>query len=150
MAAPMGVLLAEDEALIAFSFADLLEAEGHAVAVALDGAAALAAARRMGASLGALVTDLRMPGLRGEDLIRAVRADRPGLPIVVVTGSPPPGGEAALRRLAGGHGPLLLLPKPVCGTRVAAALRRAAAAADGTGKEAPPLAATGMAAHAAP
>ena len=36
----------------------------------------------------------------GEDLIRALRAERPGLP-VVVTGSAPSGGEEALRRGAG-------------------------------------------------
>jgi len=65
----------------------------------------------------------------GEDLIRAVRADRPGLPIVVVTGSAPPGGADELRRLAGGTGPLLLLHKPADCGELAAALRRAAAAA---------------------
>ena len=53
---------------------------------------ALDAARRLGDALGALVTDLNMPRLGGEDLIRAVRAERPGLPVVVVTGSAPFGG----------------------------------------------------------
>ncbi len=55
------VLLAEDEALIALSLADLLEAEGHEVVLAPDGADALAAARRLGDGLGVLVTDLNMP-----------------------------------------------------------------------------------------
>ena len=106
------VLLAEDEALIALSLADLLEAEGHDVVLAPDGAEALDAARRLGDALGALVTDLNMPRMGGEDLIRAVRAERPGLPVVVVTGSAPFGGAEELRRHAGGHGPLLLLLKP--------------------------------------
>ena len=53
-----------------------------------------------------------MPRMGGEDLIRAVRAERPGLPVVVVTGSAPLGGAEALRRYAGGHGPLLLRLKP--------------------------------------
>ena len=67
----------------------------------------------------ALVTDLRMPRLGGEDLIHAVRVDRPDLPVVVVTGSAPQGGEEALRRCAGGHGPLLLLHKPAdCSQRL--------------------------------
>ena len=122
------VLVAEDEALIALSLADLLEAEGYEVAVAPDGADALAAARRMGDALAALVTDLNMPRLGGEDLIRALRSDRPGLPVVVVTGSAPPGGEEALRRGAGGHGPLLLLLKPADWAELAAAVRRATAA----------------------
>src|SRR5215203_552618 len=92
------VLLAEDEVLIALSLADLLEAEGHEVVLAADGAEALDAARRLGNALGALVTDLNMPRMGGEDLIRAVRAERPSLPVVVVTGSAPPGGQDALRR----------------------------------------------------
>jgi CheY-like chemotaxis protein len=122
------VLLAEDEPLIARSFADLLEAEGYDVDLAMDGADALDAARRMGGALDALVTDLRMPRMGGEDLIRALRAERPGLPVVVVTGSAPFGGEEALRRHAGGHGPLSLLLKPVDCGELAAALRSAAAA----------------------
>ena len=119
------VLLAEDEALIALSLADLLEAEGHDVLVAPDGADALEAARRLGDALDVLVTDLNMPRMGGEDLIRALRAERPGLPVVVVTGSAPFGGEEALRRLAGGHGLLQLLLKPPDYAELASALRRA-------------------------
>jgi CheY-like chemotaxis protein len=95
-----------------------------------DGAAALDAARRLGDALGALVTDLNMPRMGGEDLIRAVRAERPGLPVVVVTGSAPFGGEEELRRHAGGHGPLLLLLKPPDYAELAATLRRAVTAAE--------------------
>src|ERR671916_1867942 len=122
------VLVAEDEALIALSLADLLEAEGYEVALAPDGADALDAARRMGDALAVLVTDLNMPRMGGEDLIRAVRAGRPGLPVVVVTGSAPFGGEEELRRHAGGDGPLQLLHKPADCGELAAALRRAVAA----------------------
>ena len=122
------VLVAEDEALIALSLADLLEAEGHEVAIAPDGADALDAARRLGGALDVLVTDLNMPRLGGEALIRALRAERPGLPVVVVTGSAPFGGEEELRRHAGGHGLLQLLLKPADCGELAAALRRAAAA----------------------
>ena len=123
------VLIAEDEALIALSLADLLEAEGYEVALAADGADALDAARRMGDALRVLVTDLNMPRLGGEDLIRALRAERPGLPIVVVTGSAPFGGAEELRRCAGGDGMLQLLLKPADCGELAAALRRAAAGA---------------------
>ncbi len=122
------ILVAEDEALIALSLADLLEAEGHEVALAPDGADALDAARRLGDTLDVLVTDLNMPWLGGEDLIRALRAERPGLPVVVVTGSAPFGGAEELRRRAGGHGLLQLLLKPVDYAELAAALRRATAA----------------------
>ena len=123
------VLVAEDEALIALSLADLLEAEGYEVTVAPDGADALDAARRLGDALDVLVTDLNMPRLGGEDLIRALRAERPGLPVVVVTGSAPFGGAEELRRHAGGHGLLQLLLKPADCDELAAAVRRAAAGA---------------------
>jgi CheY-like chemotaxis protein len=130
------VLVAEDEALIALSLADLLEAEGYDVAVAPDGEDALAAARRLGDALCVLVTDLNMPRMGGEDLIRALRAERPGLPVVVVTGSAPFGGVEELRRCAGGDGMLLLLLKPADCGELAAALRRAATAA-GTAEAGP-------------
>ena len=130
------VLVAEDEALTALSLADLLEAEGYEVALAADGAEALEAARRLGDALGVLVTDLNMPRMGGEALIRALRAERPGLPVLVVTGSAPFGGEEELRRRAGGHGPLLLLLKPADCAELAAALRRAVA--EGAAAEAVP------------
>src|SRR3712207_3348053 len=125
------VLLAEDEALIALSLADLLEAEGHEVVLAPDGAEALEAARRLGDALGVLVTDLNMPRMGGEDLIRALRAERPGLPVVVVTGSAPLGGAEALRRHAGGAGPLGLLLRPPDSAELATALRQAPARSAG-------------------
>src|SRR5215208_7462146 len=79
-------------------------------------------------ALGVLVTDLNMPRMGGDDLIRALRAERPGLPVVVVTGSAPFGGVEELRRRAGGDGPLLLLLKPPDHEELAAALRRAVVA----------------------
>jgi CheY-like chemotaxis protein len=118
------VLIAEDEALVALSLSDLLETEGYEVSIAHDGAEALAEARRQGDALGALVTDLNMPRMGGEDLIRALRTERPGLPVVVVTGSAPPGGAAELRDYGGGHGPLVLLHKPVDHDALLATLRR--------------------------
>jgi CheY-like chemotaxis protein len=107
------VLIAEDEAMIALSLADLLEDEGYAVTIASDGAAALAQARRMGDTLDLLVTDLNMPEMSGEDLIHALQAEQPDLPVVVITGSAPFGGLEALRRQGGGHGPFALLHKPI-------------------------------------
>ena len=109
----MRLLISDDEALIALSFADMLEAAGFDVALAFDGTEALAVARRLGDALCVLVTDLEMPHLTGGDLIRALRADWPGLPVVVVTGSDPPGGATALQCYGGGHGPLTLLHKPL-------------------------------------
>jgi len=120
--------VAEDEALVALSFADLLEAEGYDAILAADSEDVLMAARRSGDAFGALVTDLDMPRMRGEDLIRAVCADRPALPIVVVTGSPPRGGQEESRCRAGGHRPFLSLLKPAGSGEPASAVRRATTA----------------------
>ena len=122
------IILAEDEALVAMALADCLEAAGHQVVIAGDGVKALEAARHLG-TLDLLITDLRMPNLGGEDLIRALWAERPGLPVLVVTGSPPQGGEAALRREVGDGGPLVLCHKPLDYRSLATAVRRATAPA---------------------
>jgi CheY-like chemotaxis protein len=120
------VLIAEDEALVALALSDMLEAEGYDVAIAADGAEALGMAQQLGSALDVLLTDLNMPYMTGEDLIRALRTERPGLPVVVVTGSPPDGGEEELRQSSGGHGPLLLLHKPIDYVGLAAAVRHVA------------------------
>lgn len=120
------VLVAEDEAMIALTLVDLLEAEGYDVAVAGDGARALAIARQFGDQLDILVTDLNMPEMRGEDLIRAIRKERPDLPVVVVTGSPPLGGLEELQRQCGGTGPLALVQKPIDYAELTEVLRHAA------------------------
>ena len=119
------VLIAEDEAMIALTLSDILEAEGYEVTIAGDGAKALARARQLGDALDVLVTDLNMPEMSGEDLIRVLRADRPELPVVVVTGSSPRGGLDELRRYGGGHGPFMLLHKPIDYADLVDAMRRA-------------------------
>ncbi len=119
------ILIAEDEAAIALSLADLLEGEGYAVTATGDGIEALAEAERLGDSLDALVTDLNMPHMSGEELIRALRSGRPELPVLVVTGSAPPGGLEELRRHGGGTGPMALLHKPMDYLDLVQTLRRA-------------------------
>ena len=124
--ATLRVLVAEDEALVALSLGDMLEAEGHTVELTFDGAAALLAARRLGDTIDVLITDLNMPHLSGEDLIHLLWEERPALPVVVITGSPPMGGTAAMRRGTKGYGPLILLHKPLNFSMLVAALRSAA------------------------
>jgi CheY-like chemotaxis protein len=118
------IILAEDEALVAMALADCLEAQGHMVTVVSDGEKALAAARHLD-TLDLLITDLRMPNLGGEDLIQALWVERPGLPVLVVTGSAPAGGAEALRREVGYGGPLLLRHKPLDYTSLAQAVQQA-------------------------
>lgn len=102
------ILVAEDEPLAAMVVEEILLEQGHEVLLAEDGAAALALARRE--PFDVLVTDLAMPRMPGWELIPLLRAERPQLPIVVMTGFLPPGIDATLE--GAGPGPLVLLQKP--------------------------------------
>lgn len=84
MPASPHVLLAEDEDLVAMAVADLLETEGFRVTVASNGLEAIEADAVDPADL--LFTDMRMPVMTGEVLIRLIRQRRPDLPIIVTTG----------------------------------------------------------------
>lgn len=123
------VLIAEDEALIALSLSELLEDEGFEVTLASNGAEALIMARRLGSTLGALLTDLNMPHMTGAVLIHTLHAEQPELPVLVLTGSAPFGGLEELRRQAGGHEPLALLHKPIDYTKLLNILREVTASA---------------------
>jgi len=96
----------------------LVEA-GFEVLAANDGQEALDLAAN-GADFDLLLTDLKMPRLDGKELIARLRAERPDLPVVVMTGFPPPDGAVSLQA---GRGPLRLLTKPVGITPLIAAIR---------------------------
>src|SRR5437660_921953 len=85
MDAPLKVLCVDDNADAAESAAMLLEGAGCAVRVCHDGPSALAAAAEFQPDV--CVIDLRMPGMRGEELASRLReqAGRP-LRCVALTG----------------------------------------------------------------
>jgi CheY-like chemotaxis protein len=102
------VLVAEDDGLFADAVDTFLQGAGFTVVIARDGEAALQMATD--GRFDALLTDLRMPRLDGAALIRKLRADRPDLPIIVISGNAPEDWEDSLQRR--GEGPLVLLNKP--------------------------------------
>lgn len=114
------VLLAEDEALAAAVIGDALSEMGHAVMHAADGEAALGLAAAL--PFDVLVTDLAMPRMSGLELIPRLRAERPSLPVVVMTGHLTPAGERLLD--APTSGPMALLLKPFALGQLADALDR--------------------------
>lgn len=103
------VLMAEDEPLAAEVIQEGLVEAGFEVLAANDGQEAFDLAAS-GAGFDLLLTDLKMPRLDGKELIAKLRARRPDLPVVVMTGYPPPNGAASLQT---GRGPMRLLTKPV-------------------------------------
>jgi len=77
------VLVVDDEEGVRGFLAEALEDEGHAVSQAPDARAAFALLRRQGFDL--LITDLRMPGMDGLELVRLARAEQPEMETIVLT-----------------------------------------------------------------
>jgi CheY-like chemotaxis protein len=81
------VLVVEDDRAIRYLFTEVLRGSGYVVLPCEDGARGLEVAQAQIAEIDAVITDSRMPGLDGRELIRAIRALRPELPILVVSGA---------------------------------------------------------------
>jgi len=78
------VLLIEDEQSLASALQRVLEVEGYEVTTATDAAKGLAHARK--GDFEVVVTDLKMPGLSGMDVIKDLHENRPQLPVILMTG----------------------------------------------------------------
>ena len=77
------ILVADDDDLLGELVRFKLEAAGHDVAILEDGAAALEAARAGDFDL--VVLDAMMPVMSGADVLRALAAERPSLPVLMLT-----------------------------------------------------------------
>ena len=87
--APRGsetILLADDEAPILKVARRILENAGYRVIVAADGAEALKVAAAHRGSIELLVTDMVMPHVGGRQLADKLRAERPGLRVLYLSG----------------------------------------------------------------
>lgn len=86
MAAPgkHRILVIDDEADIRESLDMLLSSVGYEVSTAESGGTAVERAERESFDLA--ITDLRMPGLSGEETVAALRRIVPGIPMIVVSG----------------------------------------------------------------
>jgi DNA-binding NtrC family response regulator len=92
------VLVVDDEELYRRSLARILSRVGHQVSEARDASEALALLGQGGVDL--VVSDVRMPGLNGLELVRQVRDIDPDLPCIVVTGFGSP--ESSVEALRAG------------------------------------------------
>src|SRR5579884_911613 len=77
------ILVVDDEANARTALAELLRDEGYAVETAADGFKALPKLEEFAPDL--LLTDLKMPGMDGIDLMRKSREADPQLAVVVMT-----------------------------------------------------------------
>ena len=80
------ILLVEDDAVVRHVVRLLLELEGDIVLEAKDGDDALTVLAGHSGSLDLLLTDVMMPGLSGAEVCDKVRANRPGLPTLFISG----------------------------------------------------------------
>ncbi|MDR2746289.1 MAG: sigma-54 dependent transcriptional regulator [Treponema sp.] len=78
------LLVVDDEKNIREGLAASLEMDGYQVETAADGDAAFKRFRK--GDIDLLITDLRMPGLSGEELLKRVDSETPGIPVIVLTG----------------------------------------------------------------
>jgi two-component system, NtrC family, response regulator len=77
------ILLIEDDASVAGGLKKELQVEGYEVAVAERGDRGLAQAKEQ--PFDVVISDLKMPGLSGLELVEQLHAAKPKLPIIVVT-----------------------------------------------------------------
>src|SRR4030095_12914915 len=77
------ILPIEDDPGITITLQRLLASEGHEVVVEKRGDSGLARARTE--SFEVVLSDLKLPGLSGLDLVRELHAAKPRLPIILMT-----------------------------------------------------------------
>jgi CheY-like chemotaxis protein len=122
----MNILLVEDSEEVSCITVEYLHELGHqVVAVA---AAEMAIVRLKNESFDAVMTDIRLPGMSGLELARALVKDYPKLPVVIASGY----GALNVEFLLGEkQRTVLMLPKPYDLPALERTLNEAAAIAQG-------------------
>ncbi len=92
MSAIRKVLVVDDDPVVGKSFDRVLTGKGYAVITAASGQEALN--KLESEDYDVVFTDIKMPGMSGLDMAEQVKAKRPWLPVVIVTGYGSPDNEA--------------------------------------------------------
>ncbi|MCU0504512.1 MAG: response regulator [Chloroflexi bacterium] len=115
---PAVVLVVDDEPAIRRFVTRVVAQAAYETAEAGDGRSAIEIVRAEAARLAVVVCDLTLPDVSGADVVRAARALRPEVGVIVMTGWDPASAAEAL----GDVGPVELLAKPFTTAQVRAAL----------------------------
>jgi DNA-binding NtrC family response regulator len=99
-------MVLDDEAIVGARLRPVLERAGFEVEVFTDSAAAID--RLAQVSFDVLVTDLKLPGLGGGDVLRHVRRHSPSTRVIVITGY----ATSETGREANALGAFQFVPKP--------------------------------------
>jgi two-component system response regulator FixJ len=118
------VHIVDDDEAVRQSLAFLLSSAGHAVRL-YDSATAFLAGLA-GIQGGCLITDIRMPGMTGLELLQALKAKACGLPAIVITGH----GDIPLAVEAMKAGAVDFIEKPFDETAILNAVKAALARED--------------------
>ncbi|MCU0725923.1 MAG: response regulator [Planctomycetes bacterium] len=116
---PLRILIVDDEATIRRACERILAEEGHSTGLVSRGEEALAALAEGG--FDAVVLDLKMPGLGGQETLRKIRETWRDLPVVVITGY----ATTVTKRECVEGGAAVWLPKPFDPEQLLEALDRA-------------------------
>ncbi len=81
---PARILLIDDEAIALTNLTHVLEREGYEVTACKDGESGLAALAK--GQFDLVLTDLKMPGLDGMEVLRRTRTEHPDVPVIMITG----------------------------------------------------------------
>jgi CheY-like chemotaxis protein len=110
------ILVADDEVLIRNLVTLLMQREGHFVLSAADGHEGLELSRKYPGLIDLLITDVQMPRLNGTDLCAHLLEERPGIKVLVMSGSD-------MSEIVSQNVNLLFLPKPFDGEALKAKVR---------------------------
>jgi CheY-like chemotaxis protein len=120
----MNILLVEDSDEVSCITVEYLRELGHEVVAVTEAEKAIA--QLQNTSFDAVMTDIRLPGMSGIELARALVKDYPKLPVVIASGY----GGLDVELLMGEKSPtVLMLPKPFDLPELERTLSEAAAAA---------------------
>jgi DNA-binding NtrC family response regulator len=78
------VLVVDDESVFRFSLAQRLRLRGYEVAEAGDGAEAVRAVGQ-DPEIDVVILDYKMPGMRGEQVLREIKGSRPAAAVIMLT-----------------------------------------------------------------
>ena len=79
-------LLVDDDQQVRGYVSAVLRHGGFEVVEAADGTDAVAMVQRVHSTVDVLVTDIEMPRMTGIELVRAVKNEYPGIPVVYISG----------------------------------------------------------------
>lgn len=91
------VLVVDDDPVVGKSFDRVLEPKGYAVIHAASGPEALE--RLAKENYDVVYTDIKMPEMDGIEVAKRIKASRPWLPVVIITGYGTEANEAEARKL---------------------------------------------------